>query len=295
MRKPFVTTGAVACAMVLGACNGGAVGQGSSAFTDVEALAGAAGESTAEHNSASFTMNMDMGMMAMEASGEGRFEGADTAMAMTMNAMDMDFEVRLIDETMYMKMPDMPEGMGSGPGMQADPDKPWIEMPLGDSPMMDEALIEQNDPRHMIELLQESGEITDTDEDAELDGESATYYAIDVDAEQLVERYAADLSGELGDEMSGVELGTLPIELWMNDDDLPLRFVADMGPFMQAMAEQQGEDVPPEMAEATMTMTYSDWGEPVEIEAPPEDQVGEMPQPEMGGAEGFEDLEEPEE
>ncbi|GAB3567072.1 hypothetical protein GCM10027445_14900 [Amycolatopsis endophytica] len=44
----------------------------------------------------------------------------------------------------------------------------------------------------------------------------------------------------------------------------------DLSPVMQAAG------VPAEQQNATMTMRYHDWGAPVNVAAPPADQVGEL-------------------
>ncbi len=59
-----------------------------------------------------------------------------------------------------------------------------------------------------------------------------------------------------------------PVELWVNGDDLPVRMSIDM----PTADPTSGKSVP-----VKFQVDYSKWGEPVDIQAPPADQVGEFP------------------
>ncbi|MDV6011581.1 hypothetical protein [Haloechinothrix sp. LS1_15] len=287
LRTSLVATGAATGLLALSAC-----GSGITTFEDVTELASVASASAQEHSTAKFTMEMDMAGMTTTASGEGEFAGADSAMAMTMDTMGSETEMRLVDGVLYVKASNGGMGMGMGMGMSDDPDKPWVATSIEDSPFVDESMIEQNDPSHTLDALAESGEIVESDFDTELDGEAATYYLIEMDADKVIEQYVAELQPEIERGLGDVEFGTVPVELWIGENELPLKYTVDIGAVMASMAEHMGEHMPPGMAESSMTVTYSDWGEPVTVEAPPEDEVGEASEMPMGGLDELEELEE---
>lgn len=279
MRKSLIAASALAFALALGACGEETTsGQASpgETFADPVSLVSAATASTEEKKSAHFTMNMNMGTMSATSEGQGFFDGENTKMAMTMD-MDMSamgqgnmaMEMRLLDNTMYMKMPSMP-GMNTS--------KPWIKTDLAEASglgAMDMSkTMEQNDPTKALEMLKDSGEITSTEE-SEVNGVSATKYTIDVDVEKLMSQYGNGMDQML--DTQSMELNAVPVEVWISEEQLPLKFTMNMGELMNSAMESSGQPMPEGMNfdNAHVTMTYSDWGEPVTIEAPPASEVSE--------------------
>ncbi|MPY78684.1 MAG: hypothetical protein GEV04_09330 [Actinophytocola sp.] len=278
MRTTVIAAGSLALALTLGACGGESTGGTATAgktFTDAASLVSAAKESTSEKKSANFTMDMDMGPVTATADGQGLFDGENSQMAMTMS-MDMsaagmgtmNMEIRMLDNVMYVKLP---SGM---PG--ANPAKPWTKMDLADMSAaggMDMGqLMEQNDPTKALEMLKGSGEITGTEE-TQVNGEPATKYTVNVDFAKLMSQYGGGM-GQLGD-MRGLKIDTIPVEAWINAENLPVRFKMDMSEIMNQAAKSSGQ-MPKgvNFDGAHITMTYSDWGTPVSIEAPPASQIG---------------------
>lgn len=281
MRTSLIAAGSLVLALALGACSGDTTGgtptEGGS-FTDTNSLVSAATQSTSEQRSANFTMDMDMGPITATGDGQGLFAGEDSKMAMTfsmdMSALGqgtMNMEMRLLDNTMYMKLP---QGV---PG--ADPNKPWVEMDLAKmsamSGMNPSQIMEQSDPVKALQLFKDSGEITATEE-SEIDGAPATKYTIDVDFAKLMSLYGGSM-GQLG-QMRGLDIDTLPVQVWINEENLPVQYRFDMSEILNQAAKSTGQ-MPKGVSfdGSQFTMTYSDWGTPVSIEAPPASQVGTMP------------------
>lgn len=277
MRKPVIAAGALAFALVLGACGEDTTsGQASpgKTFTEPASLVSAATASTEEKKSAHFTMDMNMGMMSATGEGQGLFDGENSKMAMTMTTDmsalgqgSMDMEMRMLGQTVYMKLPNMP-------GM--DKSKPWIKMDLdqmsGASGMDMSKMMEQNDPTKALEMLKDSGEIKSTEE-SEVNGVPATKYTIDVDVEKLMSRYGNGMEQMF--DAQKMKLDALPVDVWISKEQLPLKFRMNMGEFMNSAVESSGQKMPKGMNfdNAHVSMTYSDWGEPVTVEAPPASQV----------------------
>lgn len=278
MRKALIAAGGLALALTLGACGGSPIGGiGSPAFQQVTDLVAAAKESASEKKTAKFTMDMNMGIMAMKADGEARFDGANTAMAMTMDAMGQQIEMRMVERTMYLKMP---------PGMPgADAAKPWMKMSLEDLASTGQNLdqmLEQSDPTKTLELLQESGTIVSSEE-TELDGQSATHYKIDLDFVKAMEKFGAGAGPAEIEELKKAGIEKMPMDLWLSDENLPLQIEIPLGDIMKKVGEQQTQSMPAGMDQAKITMKYTGWGGDVNVAAPPADQVSDQKIPGMGG------------
>ncbi|PXY21438.1 hypothetical protein BAY60_26710 [Prauserella muralis] len=278
-----VAGGAAAIALALTGCSQTTGGTASPVFEDTASLVRAAEQSTQEIKSAKYTMTMDMGMFSMSGKGQGSFDPENPSMAMTtdmdmssLGAGKMSFEMRMVDRTVYLKMPD---NMPAGSGMSTD--KPWVKMSLEDMGQMGslnvDQMLAQSDPTKTLELLSQSGEIVDTQPGQEVDGQQATKYTINVDFAKLAKQYGMDQQmGQLT--QGGLDLGTIPVSVWIDERNLPLRYDMDMSAAMKKAVEQSGQQVPQGMLDkVVMSMKYYDWGEPVTVEAPPADQVGELP------------------
>jgi hypothetical protein len=281
MRKTALTAGGLALILALSACGGttggtalpaSAPGQdkaGSTAlFSDPLQLVAAAKAGTEKSKSAKFSMQMTAAGMSVKATGQGRFDGTNTAMSMNMDLLGQQLEMRLIGSDMYMKMPEsMRASLGST--------KPWTKISLTDSSSAGKALsdsynqlAEQNDPSKMLEQIQKAGTISKS-ESTTLDGQPANHYTIDVDFAKLADQMPAGLPADAKDKLAGQNVH-FPMELWVNSDQLPMQIVMDMSALGKAIG---GDAAAGQMGEMKMTMKYTDWGAPVSVEAPPADQV----------------------
>lgn len=192
--------------------------------------------------------------------GQIDIEGANSKIQMkltipSVGAMNME----LLGSSMYLELP---------AGLVKTP-KPWIKFdPSGTDPVS-KALAgivseEQQDvdPTKAIGQLAGAGTITATGKDT-VNGQPATKYAITVDTQKLLNSklIAPQLKQEL--QQAGVNLPpTLNYTMWLNSDNLPVKLTV-----AEKIAGQQ----------INVTVTYSDWGQPVTITAPPADQVGPLP------------------
>lgn len=279
MRKSALAASGFALVLALSACGGGNEGgdnalgtggdSGGGLFSNAQELVQAATERTNENQSSKFTMEMDAAGQQMTASGEALYAGADSKMAMTMEMQGESFEIRLVDKAMYMKMPDELASQMDG--------KTWIKISAdGTDPLSQQLggtfdqLTEQSDPRQTLDYIQQAGEITKSEETT-LDGQDVTHYWIELDYAKISDEMA-DSAGITKEQakMLADKVGKLPMELWLNGDNLPVQVTMDMGKIMEAAGAPGGQG-------GTMVMKYTDWGAPVNVEAPPADQIGEMP------------------
>ncbi|WP_019808925.1 hypothetical protein [Saccharomonospora halophila] len=267
MRRPALAAGAAALVLALAGCGNTVDGQasdgtggtaGDGGFMNLSELASSSSDKASEASSSRFTMETTAMGQTMRAEGQARYAGADTAMSMTMDIQGQPMEMRMVDRTMYMKMP-----QGQGAALGAETGKPWVEMSLdGDNPMAEAMggadMAEQSDPTRILEQLEQfGGEIVDTRETT-LDGEQVTRYTVELD----MAKAATMMGGEqLRAEPQPSQGTTIPMELYLDSANLPVRIEMDM--------EVMGQS-------SSMVMNYTDWGTPVTIEAPPADQVAQL-------------------
>jgi hypothetical protein len=274
MRRIAASVAALALTVSLAACSdngnaqqGGGSGNGATeAATDLVALAKQVGDQTDESSTAHMEFTGDAGQMKITGEGDMRLGGGEPAMAMDMDTGETGkMSMVLLDGVLYMKLPaELSQG-----------DKPWIKIDSKDksnplaqvlSSVVDQ--MRQNaDPRASLEQFQEAGEITSS-EQAELNGEQTTHYKITVDVQKLADSQTDKTLKQAMEAAIDSGLKDFPVELWVNGEDLPVRMKIQTPTTDPA----SGKSVP-----VNVQVDYSKWGEPVDIQAPPADQVGELP------------------
>ncbi|MFD8499488.1 hypothetical protein [Amycolatopsis sp. NPDC059657] len=287
MRKAALVAGGAALVLALTACGGKTDGNGTAApapggeqkdaisalFSDPIQLADAAKAGTEKSKSSKFTMETAMAGITMKGSGQAEYSGANSKMAMTMDMMGMQIEMRLVDKVVYMKMP---EALRAKSGMT----KEWAKVSLDDAAASKQAfgadfnqLLEQNNPAKTLEQIKDAGTIKKS-EKTTLDGQPVNHYSVDLDFEKMKNNMPSGIPAEAVDQLKGKNL-IIPMELFVNADNLPVKIEMDMGPMMKEIAGDSPQAK--QMGEMKMTMKYTDWGGPVDVQAPPADQVGDMP------------------
>ncbi|AHI02089.1 hypothetical protein [Kutzneria albida] len=283
MRKTVLATTAVAAALTVGACgspqqgtpsaaqpNGGLDKTGSSLFGDANQLVLAAKAGTSKAKSSKFTMESAVGGESVKASGAGRYDGANTAMSMSMDAQGQQIEMVLADKTIFIKLPDAQRAMlGS--------DKAWVKLGGDGNDPLSKALggsmsksAEQSDPTKTLEQISQAGKITKS-EQTTLDGKQASHYSVDVDFAKLAGQSLDSLPAEAKTKLAGKNVH-FPVDLWLDGDQLPIQIKMDMTEMMTAM----GAPAKATAGGAVTTMHYSDWGTAVDVKAPPADQVADL-------------------
>lgn len=166
-------------------------------------------------------------------------------MSVSVPGGDQSFEMIVVDETLYLDQ---------GPGGK------YLEVDLDDesNPLAQQfsAAIEGADPSAQVEALDEA--LLDLEEvgTESIDGVETTQYRATLDGKELL--------GESGLAGSAPPAAQLPKRLTYDvfvgtDDDLLRRF--DF-----------------EISGISSSFTFTDWGEPVEVQAPPESQIAPSPQ-----------------
>ncbi|OOC07356.1 lipoprotein [Amycolatopsis azurea] len=256
-----------AVVLVLGAMLGACDGETTVSFADARALADGAASAT-DGKAAKFATDVTAGTMRSKSQGQARVARTGTALAMTTDFLGEPLELRLVDKIVFVKVPesareDVPGG------------KPWVKVsPDGADPFSQVAggsidqLAKQNDPGRALDQVRRAGTLTESGR-AELDGVSTERYRLDVDMAALGGDLPAGLSAEAVGELHG-KLGKIPMEVWLDDAHQPVQIVLDLAPVLAASGV-------PDSAMARIVTRYSDWGTQADIQAPPPEEIGEIP------------------
>jgi hypothetical protein len=241
---------------------GGAGSQLGSQVKTVSDLSNLVGNSVEQATTVQVTMKSGVGTTT----GSIKF-GDPVAEKMTLDTPNGSEQVLLVDNVFYMQIP----------GMQDVTDKPWIKIDPNDSSnpasqifaALVNSIKENADPSQMIKNLEAGGTLTGTDTE-QLGGQSTTHYKITVDVDKMIANQTDPTMKQLLGMAEQQGLKNYPVEVWLDGHGLPVQTTIDM-PSLSGAPGSGG----------VSTVTYTDWGAPVTITAPPADQVGTMPS--MGG------------
>ncbi|TCO65709.1 hypothetical protein [Actinocrispum wychmicini] len=287
MRKTLVAAAGLALVLTVAGCGtkengtpvaadnnsastGGGSGGGLKIFGNTLDLAGAVKNN---NKATSAKMSIDMsgsagsaGAISMKGSGAFKVDGSNVAMQMSLDMSSLGtMEMRIVDKALYMKLP---ANLAGQAGMSAD--KPWVKISAdGTDPLsktlgpMIENMSSNFDVSKQMEQIKAAGQITKSAKET-LDGQETTHYWITVDMAKAAQSLPDPEMRKLAEQAAGTAgMKTINEEFWVNADNLPVQVVV-------ATPIAQGQS-------ANVTVKYTDWGQPVDVQAPPASQVGEMP------------------
>lgn len=227
MKRLCLGFAALAIALAGAACGDPQDGGGGAAAGGVHALAAAA-DNAAEAGSSAMTMTMTLPIagdeMTAEAEGIFDFERQIGEMTMTVDGPgiargfdDAEYDVIVEPEYGYMRMP-RSLGMGTG----------WYRMSIA-APRVDATGIDQltQDPTQFLEFLRAAaGDEVEEAGTAEIRGVQTTHYEAEISFEKALEQApnqeaVEELEAKLGGSLE--DLGTVPVEVWIDEDGLPRR------------------------------------------------------------------------
>jgi hypothetical protein len=257
MHRIGWATGVVVLTMVLSSC-GSAEPETSETATsatttaaEVDAAELMAAVSSAQREAGTFQMEMAIESEGLEfdATGATRYPDSGEApeLSMTMNLppeQGGEIEMVVIDETAYLRLPP-----------DAGLPTPWLKIQSdGSDPISAQMapLIDQMTSSTNFEQYFETFEAASSIEQGEadvIDGVDVTEYVVTVD----VSKMPAEALGGVAPE--DVPFDEVTYSLWVDGDDLVRRINSDLAGY------------------GTTDVTIFGYGEPVEIEAPPADQV----------------------
>jgi hypothetical protein len=255
MRRRGALAGAVVAVVLAAAACGG--GGASDAAVSIKTLQAAVSNSQAAESSR-FVMDMTVdvadepvtikvdGVMA----GDGKTGELDVSMPVVGTLQE-----RIVDGVIYMNL-------GSFPGAPAQLDgKQWVKLDpeeLKQNGMFGDLAeqAETNSPQQGLEYLQGlSGDVQDLGEET-VAGQPATHYKASIDYTKVLDRLP-DASPAARDALG--KLGTVPADVWIDGQDR----VVKMHMTIDGSAFGAGAGT------AEMTMELTDFGVPVDVQAPP--------------------------
>ncbi|GLY64497.1 hypothetical protein [Amycolatopsis taiwanensis] len=275
MNRAMLAVGGLALLVTVGACGtSSGTGQASptgsdTLFSNAQELVRVVSTKTGQAKSTRFTLTETIGSEGtIVTHGEGRF-GADPAMGLTINVLGLgggfggqELELRFVGPTVYLKIPPKERAKVGG--------KPWARITdnqLGEEFAKILDMTKQNDPTKILDQIQQAGTITKS-EKTTLDGQPASHYWVDIDFAKATESLATIslLPAEEVQKLVG-QVKAIPMELWLNQDSLPVQITEDLTEIAKVAGEAEYE------TPMNIRLTYDAWGTPVDIQDPPADQL----------------------
>ncbi|HZB29478.1 MAG TPA: LppX_LprAFG lipoprotein [Streptosporangiaceae bacterium] len=216
---------------------------------------------------ADFTMNIgtQQGAMNMHALGQFRLK---PSLAFTMNVDKMSMggqsmpigaiQVVYLDKVVYMKSAQL---------SQATNGKPWIKMDIGREAQQSgfnlDALMNQSqqiNPAEQTKMLTASKDVKEVGEET-INGIKTTHYTGSMTVAEAMAKLDAKTRQQLEKVYQQVGANKIFFDLWADDEQLPRKLTTKI-------SIPQGN--------TSNTIIYQDYGKPVNVSAPPADQVGDF-------------------
>lgn len=276
MRKLIAAAATLAIAVTVGACSGGDGAAGSSA----ESLVSAISKRVAEEGTAKVTFTVDVAGQKIVGKGAGRFVEGDRASEVKIEASGQKTEIRFIGDTSYVKAPEyLASMMKKG--------KTWVDLSDEKSAQMlggMAGLAKQGDLAHALAQIKRAGTVAKSEE-TEVDGRAATQHTITMAVDKLDE-FPLGLGKEYKEKFKAAGVKSYQVKLAVDEQNLPLQMTMDLAELYAALTAGQPQPPGPPgastpeapKAKASVTVKFSEWGTPVEVEVPPKDKIGTIQQ-----------------
>ncbi|AUS79423.1 hypothetical protein C1701_14820 [Actinoalloteichus sp. AHMU CJ021] len=277
MRKTTIAAFAVALAGVAAGCgNAEDTAEDTTPGSSQEAEGGDA-EGSGEHGDAGELMTrMNEAMMAegtVTLSYEGEAAGASISGEGVMEYQDGG----AVDSSTSMDVPDSPSPVRSvqvgqimylNLGQEFEPGKSWLKIDPNEEAagagamfqMLGQQAAASGNPMAMLQEAEDALSIVDSAEE-EVNGQQATRYTVSLDVARAGELVQDEMQAQAMQMLAQQGVDTIEQQIWLNDADLPVQVVLD-------------QEIPGAEDQATTTIvTYSGWGEPVDITVPAEEET----------------------
>jgi hypothetical protein len=276
-RRGRTATGlTIVAAVVIGlaGCTGDAKGQAAptvSATVSPADIVLAANTKTIAAKSARIAMQYTItqpGQPPVKMSGGGAFDmvTGNTEMRMTIPGFG-DTEVRLVDGTMYTKLPaELTKSFGG---------KPWVKVDAKAMAAAGLGQLARMSPAEQLGYLKGIGKDVTTVGKETVGGTPTTHYRATVDLDQAAKAASPDLRRGITEARKSLGFPVLPADVWVDEDGLLRKFAVTM---TVTPPKSAGANAPSGPATVAFTQEYSDLGAPVKITAPPASQVVDMGQ-----------------
>jgi hypothetical protein len=159
---------------------------------------------------------------------------------------------------LYLKVSSCPTG--------ALGEKDWLKVDVSTLPSINPTSPTTSDPRTTLDGLRAAGEVTEIGRQ-EINDIKTTRYLVKVDLDNALDKLPADQRQRVRATYENLRRNGLRTEAWLRDDGLPARFRMSF----DASSPTTGR------FRTVLTEDFLDYGKPVEIETPPEDEVFPVP------------------
>lgn len=268
----------VALMVATGACGGESGGTKTNG--DPSQVILVAARNTTESGSSKIAMTADFksGETSFSMSGEGAFDYAKQAGRMTFKLIgdeipeafggyDMIFAAGVV----YMKFPD--EFSQFLPGL-----KPWIKMDLDELAKQSELnlpgfnSLTNQDPTSALSFMRGAKNVSEKGRES-IRGEVTTHYTMTIDLKEAVAAFPEESRAGLEDLIDKTGLTEIPMEAWIDGSDRVRRMRFSMD--LSKLSEVTGGMEAGQSGVMTIGMDLFDFGLPVDVAAPPADQVSD--------------------
>jgi hypothetical protein len=210
------------------------------------------------------------GVMTVKGGGVTDFSGAASSMTVGMPGMG-DLEMRQVGETVYVRMPNEFAAQTSG-------SKPWVRVDLdalygqqyGGAPVQGGA---SGDPTRQLEYLRGVSESVEKIGEGRVRGVPTIRYEAVVDLSKGVAGQDADVKQTNQELVKGLGTSKLPVEVWIDGENRVRRYALDVSVPMPDGAASQDASQGDDRLRTRMVIEYYDFGTPVDVQAPPQDQT----------------------
>ncbi|GMA30090.1 LppX_LprAFG lipoprotein [Litorihabitans aurantiacus] len=212
---------------------------GSEATGDPSDFLDAYAQGLEDLTTASFSMTMDL--MGQQTTSNGVLDYTTTppSTEMTMDMMGQSLQMRMVDGVTYMNMGEMTQNM-------------WAEM---DPAMAGAAGAQSSDPVAQMRLLADAITGADLVGEEDVNGAPADRYSVTVDTTAMASGMGTDMG------TAGLP-DAITYDIWLDGEGRPVKTLMEMEVGGQATSTE---------------IVLSNFGDDVTIEAPPADQITEMP------------------
>ncbi|MGH1563655.1 DUF6612 family protein [Mumia sp. DW29H23] len=214
--------------------SGGGGDEGATVLTS-ENFASVVSGAQLKAQTAHMTLTMNVAGQNVKAEADVKTDSDPTkgAMHMTMDVAGQSVDMIMVDGVIYMKAPGMPDGK-------------WMSIDLdeaaGAAGASFEQMRESMDPSQSIKNLEDAmSSLKDTGETATIDGVEARRYDAVLDTSKIA-GMEGGAAAQIPDQIT--------YQYWVGPDQLPRKIVVDL-------------------AATPMEMTFTKWGEDVDVQAPP--------------------------
>ena len=211
------------------------------------------------------TLNMHAAGKQLSLTGSGKADDAANTMQMTMNLQNLlpsslaqtgaTADLVLANDVMYMRIPFLAGRLPAG--------KTWLKLDLSSLAKASGGLgsLGQTDPQQYLQQLLASSQTQKVGTDT-IQGEQMTHYTTTVDPASKLDGVPAGERAKVKQALARLGMRSVPVDVWVDSQGLLRQMTVslDFGKTLQG-------------ASMTMTLDLHDFGTPVQITAPPADQV----------------------